>query len=51
VDAFAAEVEAALVPMNRAAGKRSLGRLARETLRAIESGNLALHLQAERING
>ncbi len=46
VDTFAAEVEAALVPMNRAAGKRSLGRLARETLRAIESGNLALHLQA-----
>lgn len=46
VDAFAAEVEAALVPMNRAAGKRSLGRLARETLRAIESGTLALHLQA-----
>lgn len=46
VDAFAAEVEAALVPLNRAAGKRSLGRLARETLRAIESGTLALHLQA-----
>jgi len=46
VDAFAAEVEAALVPLNRAAGKRSLGRLARETLRAIESGALALHLQA-----
>lgn len=46
VDTFAAEVEAALVPMNRAAGKRSLGRLARETLRAIESGTLALHLQA-----
>lgn len=45
VDTFAAEVEAALVPMNRAAGKRSLGRLARETLRAIDSGNLALHLQ------
>lgn len=46
VDTFAAELEAALVPMNRSAGKRSLGRLARETLRAIESGNLALHLQA-----
>jgi len=46
VDTFAAEVEAALVPMNRSAGKRSLGRLARETLRAIESGNLAMHLQA-----
>lgn len=46
VDAFAAEVEAALVPMNRSAGKRSLGRLARETLRAIESGTLALHVQA-----
>ncbi|HRI72529.1 MAG TPA: hypothetical protein PK156_50180, partial [Polyangium sp.] len=46
VEVVAAEVEAALVPMNRAAGKRSLGRLARETLRAIESGNLALHLQA-----
>lgn len=45
VDLVAAEVEAALVPMNRAAGKRSLGRLARETLRAIESGTLALHLQ------
>ena len=46
VEMVAAEVEAALVPMNRAAGKRSLGRLARETLRAIESGTLALHLQA-----
>ncbi|MBK9258275.1 MAG: hypothetical protein IPM54_00380 [Polyangiaceae bacterium] len=46
IDTFAAEVEAALVPLNRAAGKRSLGRLARETLRAIESGALALHLQA-----
>ncbi len=46
VDAFANEVEASLVPMNRSAGKRSLGRLARETLRAIESGALALHLQA-----
>jgi hypothetical protein len=46
VDTLAAEIEAALVPMNRAAGKRSLGRLARETLRAIESGTLALHLQA-----
>jgi hypothetical protein len=46
VDTLAAEIEAALVPMNRSAGKRSLGRLARETLRAIESGTLALHLQA-----
>jgi len=46
LDTLAAEIEAALVPMNRAAGKRSLGRLARETLRAIESGTLALHLQA-----
>lgn len=46
LDVLASEIEAALVPMNRAAGKRSLGRLARETLRAIESGTLALHLQA-----
>lgn len=46
LDVLASEIEAALVPMNRSAGKRSLGRLARETLRAIESGTLALHLQA-----
>ncbi|MDI3291275.1 hypothetical protein [Polyangium sp. 15x6] len=34
----AAEIEAALVPLNRGAAKRTLARLARETARAVEAG-------------
>lgn len=39
--AFVLRVESALIPMNRAAGKRALARLARETLRARSPGLLA----------
>ena len=38
IEAVAAEIEAALVPVNRAAGKRTLARLSRETARALEAG-------------
>jgi hypothetical protein len=38
LEAVAAEIEAALVPVNRAAGKRTLARLSRETARALEAG-------------
>jgi hypothetical protein len=38
VGAVVAEIEAALVPVNRAAGKRTLARLSRETLRARRAG-------------
>ena len=38
VDAVIEEIEAALIPVNRAAARRALGRLARETLRAKEAG-------------
>jgi len=34
------ELEAALIPVNRAAARRALSRLHRETARALESGNL-----------
>src|SRR6478752_1481536 len=34
------ELEAALIPVNRAAARRALSRLHRETLRALQSGNL-----------
>jgi hypothetical protein len=40
VDAVIEEIEAALIPVNRAAARRALGRLARETLRAKEAGKL-----------
>lgn len=40
VDGFIAELENALVPVNRAAARRALARLARETARARESGKL-----------
>ena len=40
VEHVVAEIEAALIPVNRAAGKRALARLARETLRAKEMGKL-----------
>ena len=40
VDALVRELETALIPVNRAAAKRSLARLERETLRALESGRI-----------
>ncbi len=40
VDGFVRELEAALVPVNRAAARRALARLARETMRAKQSGRL-----------
>lgn len=40
VDGFIRELEAALVPVNRAAARRALARLARETVRAKDSGKL-----------
>ena len=39
-DALVEELEAALIPVNRNAARRALARLARETLRARESGRL-----------
>jgi len=41
---FVREMEAALIPANRAAARRSLARLHRETLRAMESGSLQIPL-------
>ncbi|MFO0547062.1 MAG: hypothetical protein U0271_01675 [Polyangiaceae bacterium] len=40
VESFVAELEAALVPVNRSAARRALARLARETVRAKEAGKL-----------
>lgn len=40
VDGFVRELEAALVPVNRAAARRALARLARETMRAKQGGRL-----------
>ncbi len=40
VDQVVGDIEAALIPVNRAAAKRALARLARETLRAKELGKL-----------
>lgn len=40
VDRVIRELEAALVPVNRAAARRALARLARETVRAKDSGKL-----------
>jgi hypothetical protein len=40
IDAAIDEIEAALIPVNRAAARRALGRLAREVLRAKEAGKL-----------
>lgn len=50
VDGVIRELEAALIPVNRAAARRALARLARETLRAKESGKLRrrARLAAER---
>ncbi len=41
-----AEIEAALIPVNRAAARRSLARLARDTTRARDAGRLARHAPA-----
>jgi hypothetical protein len=40
VEVFIHELESALVPVNRAAARRALARLARETVRAREAGRL-----------
>ena len=41
------EIEAGLIPVNRAAGKRAMARLVRETLRAIDRGGLDLEAARE----
>jgi hypothetical protein len=43
VDATVAEIEAALIPVNRAAARRALARLARETWKARDAGRLKGH--------
>ena len=40
VDAVVQEIEAALIPVNRAAARRALARLARETIKARETGRM-----------
>jgi hypothetical protein len=40
VDTVIEEIEAALIPVNRSAARRALARLARETIKAKESGRL-----------
>jgi hypothetical protein len=40
LDGLVAEIEAALIPVNRSAARRALARLARETIKAKESGRL-----------
>ena len=40
VEALVRELETALIPVNRAAAKRALARLERETVRALESGRI-----------
>ncbi|MBK8254275.1 MAG: hypothetical protein IPK82_16605 [Polyangiaceae bacterium] len=40
VERVVSDIEAALIPVNRAAAKRALARLARETLKAKEAGKL-----------
>lgn len=47
VEGVIGEIEAALIPVNRAAARRALARLARETQRAKESGKLAPKPRAE----
>lgn len=48
VDALIRELEAALIPVNRAAARRALARLARETSRARDSGSLRRKRRAGR---
>lgn len=45
VEAFVREVESALIPVNRGAGRRALARLHRDTERAKERGQLVLELE------
>ncbi len=47
VDAVIEEIEAALIPVNRAAAQRALARLSRETLRAKEAGKLKIKPKRE----
>ncbi len=42
VDALVRELETALIPVNRAAARRSLARLERETVRALENGRIGV---------
>lgn len=42
VDTVVEEIEAALIPVNRAAARRALARLARETIKAKEAGKVRL---------
>jgi hypothetical protein len=42
IDALVREIETALIPVNRAAARRALSRLERETARAVERGGLLL---------
>lgn len=48
VDAFIQELETALVPVNRAAARRALARLARETVRARDAGKLRRRKSSKR---
>ena len=45
IDGFVREIETALIPVNRAAARRALSRLARETSRAVERGALVIENQ------
>jgi hypothetical protein len=47
VEAFVRELEAGLIPVNRAAGRRALSRLHRETVRALQAGDIDEHPAAE----
>jgi hypothetical protein len=47
IDAVIEEIEAALIPVNRAAAQRALARLSRETLRAKEAGKLKIKPKRE----
>jgi len=42
VEALVRELETALIPVNRSAAKRSLARLERETVRALQSGRISV---------
>ncbi|MFO0758792.1 MAG: hypothetical protein U0359_20035 [Byssovorax sp.] len=47
VDGVIEEIEAALIPVNRAAARRALARLSRETLKAKEAGRLKVRPAAK----
>ncbi len=42
IEALVRELETALIPVNRSAAKRSLARLERETVRALQSGRISV---------